>query len=89
MVSKTLVIKNKLGLHARAASAFVKTSSSYGARITVINTEREADGKSIMSMMMLQAGLGSEIIVTTEGDDENEAMAAIEALIDDRFGEDE
>ena len=87
MISKTLQICNKLGLHARAASEFVKTSSAFGATITVTNTFKEANGKSIMSMMMLQAACGTDIEVITEGDDEYEAMAAIEALVANRFGE--
>lgn len=87
MISKTLQICNKLGLHARAASEFVKTSSAFGATITVTNAFKEANGKSIMSMMMLQAACDTDIEVVTEGDDEVEAMAAIEALVADRFGE--
>lgn len=80
-------IVNKLGLHARAASIFVKTASAFGSEITITNPEKEANGKSIMSMMLLQAACGTQIEVSIDGDDENEAMSAIEALVSSRFGE--
>lgn len=87
MITKTLLICNKLGLHARAASEFIKTASAFGSSITVKNPNREANGKSIMSVMMLQAACGTEIEVTITGEDEAEAMDAIEALVANRFGE--
>ena len=86
---KKLAITNKLGLHARAASLFVKTASAFASKINVSNPDKEANGKSIMSMMMLQAAYGSEIDICIEGEDETEAMAAIEALVNDKFGESE
>ena len=89
MISRKLQIQNKLGLHARAASVFVKTAGAFGSRISVISPQKEANGKSIMSMMMLEAAFGSEIKVVIEGTDETEAMNAIEQLVADRFGEDE
>ncbi len=89
MISRRLQIQNKLGLHARAASVFVKTAGAFGSRISVISPQKEANGKSIMSMMMLEAAFGSEIKVVIEGADETEAMNAIEQLVADRFGEDE
>ena len=89
MISRRLQIQNKLGLHARAASVFVKTAGAFGSRISVISPQKEANGKSIMSMMMLEAAFGSEIKVVIEGTDETEAMNAIEQLVADRFGEDE
>ena len=89
MIKKTLTICNKLGLHARAASVFIKTAGAFGSAVTVSNAEREANGKSIMSMMMLQASCGTKIIVSVDGEDEQAAMDAIEALVEDRFGEDE
>lgn len=98
MIEKTLQIKNKLGLHARAASQFVKTASAFGAEITVsnnlnnntdknISNVKQANGKSIMSMMLLQASCGSEITISAQGTDEAIALEAIEALIDNLFGE--
>ncbi len=89
MITKTLTIQNKLGLHARAASLFVKTASAFGSKIVVRSPQKEANGKSIMSMMMLEAALGSEVEVEIEGQDETAAMEAIEHLIDDKFGEGE
>jgi len=84
---KKLTIKNKLGLHARAASVFVKTASAFASTINVSSPEKEANGKSIMSIMLLQASCGSEVEVCIEGGDETEAMAAIETLVNDKFGE--
>jgi phosphocarrier protein HPr len=86
---KKLAITNKLGLHARAASIFVKTSSAFSSTIKVSNPTKEANGKSIMSMMLLQASCGSEVDICIEGEDETEAMAAIEALVNEKFGESE
>ncbi len=89
MLKKKLPIVNILGLHARAASVFVKTASAFSSTIDVSNPEKQANGKSIMSMMLLQAACGSEIDISIEGEDEAEAMVAIEALVADKFGESE
>ena len=86
---KKLAITNKLGLHARAASVFVKTASTFTSTINVTNPENQANGKSIMSMILLQAACGSEIYISIDGEDETEAMVAIEALVNDKFGESE
>lgn len=89
MERKTLTIQNKLGLHARAASLFVKTASAYASAITVANPEKEANGKSIMSVMLLQAACGTSIEITAQGEDEAAALTALETLINDGFGEEE
>ena len=89
MFKKKLAITNKLGLHARAASVFVKTASTFTSKTNVSNPEKEANGKSIMSMMLLQASCGSVVDICIDGEDETEAMAAIERLINDKFGESE
>ena len=89
MKRKTIKIINKLGLHARAAAKFVQVASGFQADINVHSGHREVSGKSIMGIMMLAAGKGSEIDITTAGPDENEAMNALEELINNRFGEDE
>ena len=89
MFKKKLAITNKLGLHARAASRFVKTASAFSSTINVSNPEKKANGKSIMSMMLLQASCGSEVDICIEGEDETEAMEAIEELVNDKFGESE
>ncbi len=89
MNQKTITIINKLGLHARAAAKFVQLASSFNAEINVHYGHREVSGKSIMGIMMLAAGKGTEIEIKTIGPDEDEAMAAIEALINDKVGEGE
>lgn len=87
MPTRDLTIINKLGLHARAASRFVTVASRYDARVTVAKDGREVSGKSIMGVMMLAAAKHSTITVTAEGDDADEALTALAALVADRFGE--
>lgn len=87
MITKTLEIVNKLGLHARSSSVFVKRANAFGSQVTVSNEFGEANGKSIMSMMMLQASFGTTIEVSVSGDDEVEALESISTLVNDRFGE--
>ena len=87
MLRQDLVIVNRLGLHARAASVFVKTAAGFSADINVRCGERQGNGKSIMSMMMLQATLGTTITLTVQGEDEDEAMTTLAALVANRFGE--
>ena len=89
MIVRTTTICNRLGLHARAASRLVQTAQGYAAEITITNGDHAANGKSIMAIMMLQASAGTELTLSVEGDDETEAMMAILALIEGRFGEDE
>jgi len=85
----TVVIVNKLGLHARAASKFVNLAKRFASRIEVSNATKSVDGKSIMSIMLLAASQGTEIGLRNDGDDELDAMQAITQLIADRFGEGE
>lgn len=89
MIRKDLPIVNKLGLHARAASHLVKTASDFTSRITVEKAGAMADAKSIMGLMLLAASKGHTVIVTVEGDDEAAAMSAVEALIRNRFFEEQ
>jgi len=89
MMTKTFTIINKLGLHARAAAKFVATASAYDAEITVTRENRTVNGKSIMGVMMLAAAKGSQIIVTAEGDDAEQALQGLDTLINDFFGEGE
>jgi phosphocarrier protein len=89
VIKRTVIIQNKLGLHARSASSFVRTVSAFASNVTVINEYATANGKSIMSMMLLQASQGSEIELHIEGEDEKETFDAIESLINDKFGEEE
>jgi phosphocarrier protein len=82
-----LLIVNKLGLHARAAAKFVTTASRFESEITVRRDGREVNGKSIMGVMMLAAARGTTVEVTASGPDAQEALEALHALVDDRFGE--
>lgn len=87
MVRKEFVIKNRLGLHARAAAQLVKTSNRFRAEILVEKEGTEVNGKSIMGLLMLAAPQGSRISVGAHGDDEEDALATIGKLIDEGFGE--
>ncbi|MDZ7686849.1 MAG: HPr family phosphocarrier protein [Gammaproteobacteria bacterium] len=89
MVHRTCVIRNRLGLHARAASQLVGVSQEYSATITLRCGEKTGNAKSIMSVLMLQATQGTELEVEAEGGEAEEAVSAIEALIEDLFGEGE
>ena len=89
-MSKTSVtISNKLGLHARASAKLTKLAASYPCEVWMGKGERRVNAKSIMGVMMLAAGLGSEVTIETIGEREQEALGAIVALINDKFGEGE
>ena len=81
-------IVNRLGLHARAAAQLVQTANRFRCDITVAKDDEEVNGKSIMGILMLAAPKGSQIIVTTNGEDEQQAMEAVGQLIKNGFGED-
>ena len=89
MASRTVTITNKLGLHARAAARFVQTASRYNCEINVSHKDKSVSGKSIMSIMMLAAARGSALQIMATGPDEERALDELEALVRDRFGEDE
>jgi phosphocarrier protein HPr len=89
MIKAIVKINNKLGLHARASAKLSKLAGSFGSEIFLSRNGRRVNAKSIMGVMMLAAGVGSEVEVETSGDDEATAMTALRALIDDRFGEGE
>lgn len=89
MAERDVQIVNKLGIHARPAAEIVKTAGKFKSNITIIRDDLEVNGKSIMGVMMLAAGLGTEITVETSGEREQEAMDALLALIADKFGEGE
>ena len=88
MMQKQLQIINKLGLHARAAAKFVQTASRFASNVEITRNGKTVNGKSIMGVMMLAASQHSWIDVTTTGEDESEALMAIETLVNNRFGED-
>ncbi len=89
MTSKKILIQNKLGLHARAASVFVKKATEFSSTVTVRNLDKKSNGKSIMSMLLLEATYGTEIELYTEGKDEQLAIQELAKLIAQRFGEEE
>jgi len=82
-------ISNKLGLHARASAKLTKLAGSFPCEVWMTKGERRVNAKSIMGVMMLAAGIGSEVILDTEGDQAQEALEALLALIADKFGEGE
>lgn len=87
MTQQTIIIKNKLGLHARAANKLVDVTTQYSSSITIEHQAKTVDGKSIMSVMLLAAAKGTELTIITDGNDETEAMSAITGLIDNLFDE--
>lgn len=86
-LEKTVELVNRLGLHARAASKFVQEASRFVADIRVRHNDEEVNGKSILGLLLLAAPFGSRLTITAEGQDAEEALAALEKLIADRFGE--
>ncbi|PWW45530.1 HPr family phosphocarrier protein [Melaminivora alkalimesophila] len=87
MIKHTLTIANKLGLHARASAKLTKLAGSYDCEVWMSRGGRRVNAKSIMGVMMLAAGLGAEVELETDGPEEREAMDALIALIEDKFGE--
>ena len=86
-VTKEIEIKNRKGLHARAAAAFVKTAEDFSSKIEVERVGQKVSGCSIMGLMMLAASQGTTIKVTATGSDEQKAIEAISSLVDNKFGE--
>jgi phosphocarrier protein HPr len=89
MITKNTTISNKLGLHARASAKLTKLAGSYPCEVWLSRGERRVNAKSIMGVMMLAAGMGTEVTLETSGDREEQAMEALLALIADKFGEGE
>ena len=87
VIQTQLIIINKLGLHARAAAKFVSCTSSYSSSIQAGKDGQLVDGKSIMSVMMLAAGKDTVLDIEIHGSDEEEALAALKILIENRFDE--
>jgi phosphocarrier protein len=88
MTSRSLVVVNQLGMHARAAAKFVHLATRFQAHVGVARDGREMDGKSIMGILLLAAARGSTITITAHGSDEQEAIEALAALVETGFGED-
>ena len=89
MLDLKITIINKLGLHARAAAKLINTTTRFSADIRILKDDREVDGKSIMSVMMLAASKGTELTITANGADQADAITAIATLINNRFDEEE
>jgi phosphocarrier protein len=89
MIQTRILISNKLGLHARASAKLTKLAGGFKSEIHLSRSGRRVNAKSIMGVMMLAAGMGSEVEIQTDGADEAQAMAALRALIDAKFGEGE
>lgn len=87
MVEATVEIVNRLGLHARAAAKLVHTASSFRSEVSLVKDGEGADAKSILGILLLAAAQGTAVTVRCEGDDEDEALAAVTGLIRDGFGE--
>ena len=89
MLKRTITVSNKLGLHARASAKLTQTASRYASGVWIARNGRRVNAKSIMGVMMLAAGRGSSVEIETDGPDEADAIAAIEQLFADKFGEGE
>ena len=88
MITLQLTLINKLGLHARAANRLLDVINQFASEVTITHADTKANGKSIMSVMLLAAPFGSELSFSINGPDEEAAAAAIEQVIAERFGED-
>ena len=89
MQTQEITIVNKLGLHARASAKLTKLAGSFQCDVWMSKGQRRVNAKSIMVVMMLAAGLGSQVVLETDGPQETEALQALVALIEDKFGEGE
>ena len=89
MPQATVTISNKLGLHARASAKLTKLAGSFPCEVWLSTGERRINAKSIMGVMMLAAGLGSEVVIETVGEQADDALTALMVLINDKFGEGE
>ena len=87
MIKTSISISNKLGLHARASAKLTKLAGSFDCDVFMSRNDRRVNAKSIMGVMMLAAGIGSVVEIEVDGSDEEAALAAITALINDKFGE--
>jgi phosphocarrier protein len=89
MISRTIEIINKLGLHARASAKLTQTASRFPCEVRISRNDRKVNAKSIMGVMMLAASRGTTVTLETDGEQENEAMEALVELINNRFDEGE
>ncbi|MEW6210268.1 MAG: HPr family phosphocarrier protein [Acidobacteriota bacterium] len=89
MQERKVTVSNRLGLHARAAARVVRRASQYTSEVSILreDTGQEADGKSILSVLLLAASAGSSLIIRATGEDEERAANALAELVEQRFGE--
>jgi len=87
VIERELSIRNRLGLHARAAAKFVQTASRFRSEVKIRKNGEEVDGKSILGILLLAAGRGSTVTVKANGEDESDALDAVQKLIDAKFDE--
>ena len=87
MLEQTVTIQNRLGLHARACSVFVKEAAKYASHVSIMRDGLEVNGKSILGVMMLAAEMGAQIVLRADGKDEKEALEALVRVVNDKFGE--
>ena len=88
MIRREIEIRNKLGLHARAAAKFVRCAGGFNCNITIARGGMTVNGKSIMGVLLLAAPMGSVIVVVTDGSDEKAGLTALVELVEAKFGED-
>ena len=89
MLEETITLKNRLGLHARAAAKLVHTAAGFESKVTVTKDGDEVDGKSILGLLLLAASKGTSLLLRVEGKDEKETLAAVKDLVERRFDESE
>jgi phosphocarrier protein HPr len=89
MIQTTIKVSNKLGLHARASAKLTKLAGSFPCEVWLSRGERKVNAKSIMGVMMLAAGIGTDVVLETSGDQEQAASDGLVALFNDKFGEGE
>ena len=87
MLTLNLTISNRLGLHARASAKLTKLAGGFASEIHLSRNGRRVNAKSIMGVLMLAAGMGSEVLLEADGSDEQQAIQAIASLVNDKFGE--
>lgn len=87
MYSESILVQNKTGLHARPAASFVQAASKFKSTITIENNGKQANAKSILSLLSIGASMGCTVTITAEGEDENQAVAVLAELIRSKFGE--
>jgi phosphotransferase system HPr (HPr) family protein len=81
MIEKTITIRNRQGLHARPAALFVQIANKFASDITISKGRHKVNGKSIMGIMMLEAGAGAKVVITANGDDAEQAVSELERLL--------